>query len=37
MTDFTLLFAALHLGLTVLGVGWTAYQVSLLRKPRRRS
>jgi hypothetical protein len=36
MTDFPLLFAAMHVALTLLGVGWTAYQVRLFRAPPRK-
>ncbi len=36
MTDVSILFAAMHAALTLLGVGWTVYQVKLLRKPRRK-
>ena len=36
MTDFTMLFAAMHVALTLLGVGWTTYQLKLLRKSRRK-
>jgi hypothetical protein len=36
MTDFPILVAAMHAALTLLGVGWTTYQMRLLRKPRRK-
>ena len=36
MTDVSILFAAMHAALTLLGVGCTVYQVKLLRKPRRK-
>jgi hypothetical protein len=37
MTDVTILFATMHVALTLLGVGWTAYQLKTLRSTRRRN
>jgi hypothetical protein len=31
-----MLFAAMHLALTLLGVGWTAHQMRLFRMSRRK-